>query len=109
MEAPCVAPTAIAESRMGSATFADFSVAGVAWFEEHAMTSSDYMATLPVVGRPLLPRTYGFDLRMLLVDFTHSDMMGVGGWLLAHVLIVMAKVGRSRDWRNLCHLHAGCL
>ena len=98
MEAPCVAPTAIAEIRMGSATFAAFSVVGVDWFGEHAMTSNDYMATLPDVGPPFLPRTYGFDLRMLLVDLIHSDMMGAGCWLLASALLVMAKVGRLGDF-----------
>ena len=52
----------------GLGNFADFSIAGVAWFEEHAVTSNDYMATLPTAGPPLLPRTYGCDLLMLLVD-----------------------------------------
>ncbi len=82
----------------GLGNCADFSVVGVAWFEEHAMTSNDYMATLPAAGPPFLPRTYGFDLRMLLVDFMHSDMLGVGGWLLANALLDMAKVGRVGDF-----------
>ena len=82
----------------GLGNFADFSVAGVAWFEEHAITSNDYMATLPAAGPPFLPRTYGFDLRMLLVDFMHSDMLGVGGWLLANALLDMAKAGRFGDY-----------
>ena len=83
----------------GLGNFADFSAAGVAWLEEHAITSNDYMAALPAAGPPFLPRTYGFDLRMLLVDFMHSDVLGVGGWLLANALLDMAK-GRA-FWR-LC-------
>ena len=78
----------------GLGNFADVSDVGVAWFEEHATTPSEYMATLPAVGPPLLPRTYGFDLRMLHVDIMHSDMLGVGGWLVANTLLEMAKVGR---------------
>ena len=82
------------------------------------MTSNDYMATLPAAGPPFLPRTYGFDLPTLPMDFMHADFLGVGDWLLANALIGMANVGRfvesllvtrSRDWSNLSQLHTGCL
>ena len=78
----------------GPGNFADFSSAGVAWFEEHATPSDAFMASLPAAGPPFLPRTYGFDLRMLLVDFMHSDLLGVGGWLLANAMLDLATTGR---------------
>ena len=41
-----------------------------------------------------MARTHGFDHRMLLVDFMHSDLQGVGVWLLANALVEMVEEGK---------------
>ncbi len=90
----------LCSKRLGPGNFANFTSAGIAWSEHNRTTTLDYMGTFPPGAVPHLARTWGFHLHMLLVDFMHSDLQGVGCWLLANALLEMAEEGRFG-------LHAG--
>ena len=81
-----------ATKEIGIGNFADFTSAGLIWFEANCRSTVDYIMSCGA-DLPSLARTVGFHLTMLLVDFMHSDLQGFGAWILANALFQMAEEG----------------
>ena len=82
-----------ATKALGCGNLADFTEDNTNYFIDN-LPATLYEDTIPLEEVPPLARTHGFDHRMLLVDFMHSDLQGVGVWLLANALVEMVEEGK---------------
>jgi len=110
----CCHLCACSKAMVGPGNFANFSDAGIEWFVQNMTTEEHFFAMFDTPGDvPHLARLTGFRLMMWLVDFMHSDLQGVGQWLLGNSLYIFAQQGRfgrfAGQWKiriNLALSHA---